>query len=238
MKTALVVGGTSGIGLGIAKILSIKNIDTYVIGRRAIKADSNDLDKIAFLQFDLSKLDSIANIKNFFLRKKIDYVIYSVATEEPLKKFFEVNSGEYDYAFLLNLKIPFFLTKALLNNFNQNARLLFLTSRLSVAPEEGSLVYCMTKSAIEIFSLGISKELKGTILSSTIIPGVVDTEMQKRLREANPILFPHAHRYQEMRPKLQPVTVVSKAIVSHLCDTSDAEFSNHRVTVADIKSKI
>lgn len=232
------MGGTSGIGLGVAKILSQRDIRTYVIGRRDIEHKPETLNEINVLKIDLADADSIKTIKQALSDIKIDYIVFSVATEAPLKKFSEINSDDYDYAFLLNLKIPFFLTKELLNNLNLNARLLFLTSRLSSSPEEGSLIYCMTKSAIEVFSIALSKELKGKVLSSSIIPGIVDTEMQKRLREANPRIFPQAQIYREMQPRLQPIKIVSESIVSHLCDTDASTFSHQRVNVADIKNKL
>ena len=87
----------------------------------------------------------------------------------------------------------------------------------------------MTKSAIEIFSAGLNKELQGTILASSIIPGIVDTEMQQRLRDTNPDIFPHSHVYQEMKPLLRSIESVSNAIVSHLIDTDDIMFANQRV---------
>lgn len=183
------------------------------------------------IQTDLSKFESIAYIKEKLTNIKLDYIVYSVATEAPLKRFSQISPEEYDYALHLNLKIPFFLTKALLNNLNQNTRILFLTSRLSSSPEEGSLIYCMTKSALEIFSAGLNKELKGKLLTCSIIPGVVDTEMQTRLRNTDPKLFPHAHVYQEMKSKLQPINTVSEKITNHLCDTEDSVFGNQRVTI-------
>ena len=214
-----------------------RNIDTFVIGRRSIQKKHQKLKKENFIQIDLSDLESIKIIKIKLSNLKLDYVIFSAATEAPLKRFSEINANEYDYAMLLNLKIPFFLTKELLSNLNVGARLLFLTSRLSASPEEGSLIYCMTKSAIEVFSLGISKELKGKVLTSSIIPGVVDTEMQKRLREADSRIFPHVSLYKDMQSRLQSVTVVSEFIVEHLCDTDDSTFSNQRVNLSDIKTR-
>lgn len=234
-KIALVIGGTSGIGLGIATTLLQRNINTFIIGRRSIEHPK--LRKENILQIDLSDSESIKIIKKKLSSLKLDYIIFSVATEAPLKRFSEINSDEYDYAMLINLKIPFFLTKELLSNFNTGARLLFLTSRLSNSPEEGSLIYCMTKSAIEIFSLGINKELKGKVITSSIIPGVVDTEMQKRLREADPRIFPHVSVYRNMQSRLQSVMAVSESIVEHLCDTDDNTFSSQRVNVADIKNR-
>ena len=55
------------------------------------------------------------------------------------------------------------------------ARLLFLSSRLANAPEAASLVYCMTKSALETLAMGITKEFPDIILSSIVIPGIVNT---------------------------------------------------------------
>jgi len=153
----------------------------FVIGRRPLEIKAAFQRKLRLIQIDLFVSEAIDHIHQQLSGIKLDYIIFSAATEMPLKWFCEITSEEYDNAFLLNLKIPFFLTKALLSNLNEGARLLFLTSRLSSSPEIGSVIYCMTKSAVEIFSAGLNKELGGKVLSCSVIPGVVDTEMQQRL---------------------------------------------------------
>ncbi len=236
IKTALVVGGTSGIGLGIVENLLHRGIKVYCIGRREFKNKNTFSDTLNFIQADLTVPGALNCIQNELKNVNLDYIIFSVATETPLKIFSEITEAEYDYAFSLNVKIPFLLTKMLLNNLNLHARILFLTSRLSATPESGSLIYCMSKSALETFSTGLNKEFTGKIFASSIIPGVVDTEMQKRLREADPRVFPHTHTYQAMYPKLRSVKVVSEAITTHLCDTNNIDFAQQKVNLFENKS--
>lgn len=212
-------------------------ISVFVIGRRELDSNDDEQNNLSLIQVDLTSTNAIDTIKQKLNNIKLDYLVFSAATEMPLKGFQYITNDEYDYAFLLNLKIPFFLTKELLNNLNPSARLLYLTSRLSSSPEVGSLIYCMSKSAIEIFSLGINKELNGKILSSTIIPGIVDTEMQKRLRGADPKMFPHAYTYQNMRPNLQSIKLIGESIAYHLCDTDDEAYSHNRVYVSEVAFK-
>jgi len=215
-------------------LLSHENLNVIVIGRRELakKYDNFKRQKrLTHIQTDLVDEKSANLIKSKLANIRLDYIIFSVATEEPLKNFSEVSENTYDYAFLLNVKSLFFLTQMLIPNLNLGARILFLTSRLSALPEVGSLVYCMTKSALEVFSAGLNKELSGKILSSSIIPGVVDTEMQKRLREADCRIFPNAHVYQKMQPKLLSVKVVSEKIVSYLRNSSDEVFCQQRVNL-------
>lgn len=222
------IGGTSGIGLGIAQALLHRNIITYIVGRRNIEANKLH-QNLKFIQLDLTTSDAIEILQEKLTQIQLDYIIFSAATEAPLKIFSEINTSEYDEAFLLNLKIPFFVVKKLLLNFNVNARLLFLTSRLASSPETGSLIYSMTKSAIEVFSAGLNQELKNILLSSSVIPGLVDTEMQRRLREACPNLFPHTKTYQNYQSKLTPIQTVGQRIATHLCDTNDVQFTHQRV---------
>ena len=235
IKTVLVVGGTSGIGLGIAEELISKGISVYIIGRRAFSDKRGFLNKIEFIQADLTQPNSLNYVNEQLKDVKLDSIIYSGATEAPLKNFNTISEEEFDYAFILNLKVPFILTQMLLPKLNLKARLLFLTSRLSSSPEEGSLIYCMTKSALEIFSLGLNKELADTAISSSIIPGLVDTEMQKRLREADPKIFPNTFHYQEIQNRLLKVKKVSELIVSHLCETDDEAYKKQRVIASEIK---
>lgn len=230
-KIALVIGGTSGIGLGVAEKLTKKEIMTYSVGRRYVSERNQNEKNIQFIQADLSAPEDVGLLKKTLATVKLDYMVFSAATEIPLKIFSEVNIEEYNYAFSVNLNAYFFLTQMLLPNLNKGARLLFLTSRLSGLPEVGSIVYSMTKAALEVFCDALNKELSGKILSSSIIPGLVDTEMQQRLREADPNIFPHTHVYKELKRKLKPIESVSALIVSHLCDTDSDTFSKQRMTL-------
>lgn len=224
----MLIGGTSGIGLGITQVLLHRGIITYSVGRKNLDADALH-ENLKVIQLDLTAPNAIEKLQKKLTQIQLDYIVFSAATEAPLKIFSEINTSEYDDAFLLNLKIPFFIVKTLLPNLNLNARLLFLTSRLASSPEVGSLIYSMTKAAIEIFSAGLNQELKNILLSSTVIPGLVDTEMQRRLREADPNFFPHTKTYQNYQSKLKSIQTVGERIAVHLCDTNDVQFTNQRV---------
>lgn len=227
IKTVLIIGGTSGIGLGVATLLKEKGIQVYTVGRRQMLAD-NPL--LSFIQADISTDQAIAILADGLKDVTLDAIVYSAATEAPLKSFELIESAEFDRAIATNLKAPFMLTNALLGRLSKNARLLFFTSRLAHRPEAGSLLYCMTKAALETLSAGLNAELGDRLIASAITPGIVDTEMQQRLRNADPAIFSKAMEYIEMQPQLQNIETASAKIVAHLCDTSNDEFRSHDST--------
>ena len=230
MKNALIIGGTTGIGFGMANELIKRDVKVTIVGRRSMHDD-----RFSLINVDIKAPGSTTFILHQTSIIKFDYVIFSAATEEPLKDFPFISESEYHNAFSLNLNAPFFITQALVNNhrLNPKARVLFLTSRLSSSPERGSLIYCMTKSALEIFSTGLNKELSPLLISSSIIPGVVDTEMQARLRSANEHEFHHAAAYKLLQPKLRSVEEIAIKIITHLCESTDHDYAQQRVNLSE-----
>ena len=70
-KTVLVVGGSSGIGNGIAQGFRAKGADVHIWGTRASAADydgveGSDLDGLHYAQVDVSDFDSISNFSPSF----------------------------------------------------------------------------------------------------------------------------------------------------------------------------
>ena len=201
-KNALIIGGTSGIGLGMAEKLAERGLFIYSVGRRSMENASHQYsENIKFIKADISLSSHRELIKNSMRDIKLDYIVFSAATETPLKPFSKISETEYDYAFGVNLKAHFFLTQALIYHLNKNARLL-----------------------LETFSAGLYKIFSGDVCVSCVTPGKVDTEMQSRLREADAQLFPQAHKYKKMRATLMSVSEASQGMVAHLCDTEDKDF--------------
>lgn len=126
MKTALITGGTSGVGLSIAKALIQKDYKAYLIGSnldkgKMIEAELNTLsqESTEFIQLDLSRINEVKIFSNQFLesQNKID-VLANIAgimapkrqvTNEGFEKTFAIN---YLSAFVLSTQLVPLLEKA------------------------------------------------------------------------------------------------------------------------------
>lgn len=66
----------------------------------------------------------------------------------------------------------------------------------------GWSLYCATKAAMERFCLCVAEEQKHQnqpVASVIINPGVMDTEMQAHIRQADPALFPNLERFLTLK---------------------------------------
>ncbi|MCB0698547.1 MAG: SDR family NAD(P)-dependent oxidoreductase [Chitinophagales bacterium] len=182
-NTILITGGTSGIGLAMAKrFISLHN--KVIIAARStdkLKAVKELLPQVETIQCDLSK------------PADIDKLVHTVEQEYPKLNVLINNAGvQYNYHFLteadihtkaiheidINLTAPIRLTAHLLPLLEQNgdAAIVNVSSSLGMVPKANAPVYCGTKAGIHIFSKALRYQLKDTKVFE-VVPALVDTAM-------------------------------------------------------------
>ena len=119
-KIALVTGGTTGIGLMIARGLVEAGVKTYIVGRNAekgarVEAELNQLGQCVFIAGDLSTMAGIDAIVEFVKGRetRLDILINNAGllTLESLE---EVTEAGWDGPVNINMKAPFFMVQKLL----------------------------------------------------------------------------------------------------------------------------
>ncbi|MEL7001580.1 MAG: SDR family NAD(P)-dependent oxidoreductase [Bacteroidota bacterium] len=179
----LITGGSSGIGLGLAK--KFKELDNTVLitGR------------------DRDKLQSISRTFGFHPiecdlsdKEGVDELVHKVTTEHNDLQIFINNAGtQYNYSFLeevdankiqqeifVNFIAPTMLCTALIPVLrrNLNTALVNVSSGLALHPKQSAPVYCGTKAALHIFTKALRYQLEESeIKVFEIIPPLVDTPM-------------------------------------------------------------
>lgn len=189
MKTALITGASSGIGLEFAKVFASKKNNLVLVARNEekLKALANELQtengvSIRVLQADLSKMDEVQKV-------------YDTCTKENIQVDYLVNNAGFgDYGFFvksdwnkteemidLNVKSLTKMCRLFLTGMVQRktGKILNVASTAAFQPGPTMAVYYATKSFVLLFSEGIYNELKGTGVSVTCLcPGATESGFQ------------------------------------------------------------
>lgn len=203
MKTIIITGGTSGIGLELVKHFAINNYQVVFTGRNKSIAKSlvQNLSNfnVHFVETDFSSfnsiLQSVERIVNEF--KMIDVLINNAGVWEM--EFKETKDG-IETNFGVNHLAPMLFTLKLLSFINQVTGRIINTSsgahRRNILdlddiewrnkPYDGIATYSQSKLCNIYFTKQLSKELNNSkILVNTVHPGHVKTQLFDKMGERN-----------------------------------------------------
>jgi len=186
--TALVTGGSRGIGRGIAIELAKKMINvaiTYVNNRVEAELVCQEIKSMGVnsivIQMNSSSRKSIKNAicltKNDF--GMIDILVNNAAISQE-KSFDSITDEDWNQMMAINLRGPFFLVQELLPDMieNQWGRIINISSIGGQWGGYNQVHYAATKAALINFTQSIAKIYSGYgITSNAIAPGLIDTDM-------------------------------------------------------------
>lgn len=185
-KTALITGGTSGIGLETARQFIAEGARVAVTGTNpaTIEAARAELgDKALVIQAnagDVAGQKAVAEaIENAFGQLDILFVNAGAADFRPIEQFDE---AAFDRSVAVNVKGPFFLIQALLPILANPASIVLNTSINAHIGMPNTSVYALTKAALLSFAKTLSGELIGRgIRVNAVSPGPVATPLYGKL---------------------------------------------------------
>jgi len=180
---ALIIGGSSGMGLESAKLLLKRNIKTIIVGRNLKKLNqANDelsqLGDISTIQADLYKPDDIQRIVEFVSNNNqhIKYLLNSAGYFKPTP-FIEHENSDYDIYLELNRAI-FFISQAVAKNMVShsggsivNIGSMWAKQAIKATP---SSAYSMAKAGLHALTQHMAMELaEYNIRVNAISPALV-----------------------------------------------------------------
>lgn len=185
-KTALITGGTSGIGLETAKQFLAEGARVAITGTnpKTIDAARGELgDEVLIIRADASDVAAqktvAVEIENRFGQLDILFVNAGVADLRPVESWDEAG---FDRTFDINVKGPFFLIQALLPLLSNPASIVLNTSVNAHIGMPTSSVYGASKAALLSMTRTLSGELIGRgIRVNAISPGPVATPLYGKL---------------------------------------------------------
>ena len=186
MKTILITGATSGIGLAAAKKFANEKNQLILCGRRQHKLDkiSNEISKITnvlTLRFDVSDKKEVNKIlenlpKEF---RSIDILINNAGNAHGLDTIQEGSLDDWDNMIDSNLKGLLYVSRVIIPKMieNQNGHIINIGSLAGREVYEKGNIYCATKHAVNAISKAMRIDLNKTgIKVSEINPGLVETD--------------------------------------------------------------
>jgi NAD(P)-dependent dehydrogenase (short-subunit alcohol dehydrogenase family) len=193
IKTAVVTGGGSGIGLAIAEKFVAHNIQTIVIGRseEKLKAAKERLgDLCTVVAFDLTNLSGIPRLVAGLYERfdKIDTLVNNAGINMK-KEFTEVTDEEFQRIIMTNVNSIFSLSREVAKRMIEKASgsIINISSMASQYGIPKVIAYTASKSAIEGMTRAMAVELspKG-IRVNCIAPGFIATEMSAKALNSDP----------------------------------------------------
>jgi 3-oxoacyl-[acyl-carrier protein] reductase len=192
-KSALITGGSRGIGAAIAKRLASEGANvaiTYSKGADAaaavVKEIERDGGKAIAIQADATdaKAGKAAVEKTVATFGKLDVLVNNAGTAIP-KTFEETTLEEMDRVLNINVRGVFIATQAALKHMKSGGRIIMIGSSVGehvVVP--GLVPYAATKGAVKIFTQALSRELGSRgITVNNVQPGPIDTELNPAANE-------------------------------------------------------
>ena len=183
MKTAIVTGGTSGIGLGIAKMLIDKGYKVYAT---YVGTDfTENIENFKAIKVDQSNRKDLYTFINCIKEEctSIDCIICN-AGMSIRKSFTETTDNDWDAMMEVAVNSHYILVRELYNLIPGGSRIIFTGSQMGLMPHAMVLSYGVTKAAVHALAKNLVKEFEGTGTTvNAIVPGFVETPWQKEKPE-------------------------------------------------------
>src|SRR5271170_5544607 len=181
-KSAVIIGGTSGMGLATAKMLLGGGARVLVTGRSraGLESAQQELGKDALVVSSdarsLTDIDALASrVKAEFETFDLLFVNAGFSIRAPLES---VTEAVYDEMFNLNAKGPFFAVQKLAPLINRGGSVVFTTSLANVKGMPGQATYGAAKAVLRSFARTLAAELlPREIRVNAVSPGPIDTPM-------------------------------------------------------------
>lgn len=185
-KTALITGGSDGIGFGIATAFAEHGANLIIIGRDREKlAERNKFLRqyntdVISVAADMDKAESVFGIAEEVHQKdmRVDILVNNAGIARFIP-FAETDEAILDLHLNLNVKAPCLLTKVFLDDLiGSQGNVINISSYFArrMLTDRPSCAYSMTKGALESFTKALAFELgpRGVRVNA-IAPGTVAT---------------------------------------------------------------
>ncbi len=185
-KVAVITGGNSGIGLGIAEEFKTEGASGVISGRDTKtlnEAEKKLAPNFMAVQSDVTKMDDLDKLYNSTKEKygKIDVLVVNsgVATFAPVDY---VDEAQFDDMMNINFKGTYFTIQKALPHMNDGGSIILISSIAQSLGVANTSVYAATKAAVRSLARTLSADLlPRKIRVNVISPGPIETPIFGKL---------------------------------------------------------
>ena len=202
---ALVTGGSRGLGRSTVAALSrrgVSSILTYNSNRAAADEVVSGVEQAGVraiaLQLDTGETSAfpafaheVRSVLANWGVERFDYLVNMAGTSHN-GSFGKVEEDDFDLAYRIHVKGPFFLTQTLLPLIADGGRIVNISSGLTRIIYPGRIAYGAMKGAVEVMTRYMAKELgPRRIAVNTVAPGAIQTDFSGGMVRDNPEVARH-----------------------------------------------
>ncbi|WP_408631521.1 3-oxoacyl-[acyl-carrier-protein] reductase [Metaclostridioides mangenotii] len=193
-RTAVVTGGSRGIGKEVAKKLASLGADVvinYTSNEEQANITKSEIEgmgvKCLVVQCDVSKSDQVAEMMDSVVKEfgKIDILVNNAGiTRDGL--LMRMKEEDFDKVIDINLKGVFNCTKAATKYMMKKkyGKVINMASIVGIMGNPGQTNYCASKAGVIGFTKASARELASRNINiNAVAPGFIDTDMTQVLSE-------------------------------------------------------
>ncbi|MCM9080283.1 MULTISPECIES: SDR family oxidoreductase [Streptomyces] len=201
-RTALVTGGSRGIGRAIAERLAADGVTvvlTYAsdaaAARETVERITEDGGRAFALQAELGSPGSAAALWAAYDAlglDGVDIIVNNAGIGLPIP-LGEITEQDFDRVFAVNVRAPFFVVQEALGRLRDGGRIINISSGAARIAMPEILAYGATKGALDTLTLNLAKALGARgITVNSVAPGIVDTDVNAGWLRGNAEAEAHA----------------------------------------------
>ena len=185
LPVAVVTGGTSGIGLAIARALLHDHL-VYVVGRRPVEEGSDDHSSMIQVSLDIRDNRALSEFVDTLPR--LDVLVHSAAVARAYRVA-EATAEVWQQHFSINLFAPAELTRLALPKLRDSrGQIIFINSGSGTRALAGHTVYSASKFALHALAEALrNEEREQGVRVATVYPGPTDTPMNRSPHTDDPL---------------------------------------------------